>query len=57
MIMPNFMQIRALTLKKLGRTLLDMVKLRAGFLNVNYNKQACYRLGFIIYRCLLSYYS
>jgi hypothetical protein len=55
--MSNFMKIRALALKKLVRTLLDMVKLLACFLNVNHNKQACQKLGFIIYRYLLSYYA
>jgi len=46
MNMPNFMKIRALAVKKLMRALSDMVKLRARFLNVNHNKQACHKLGF-----------
>jgi len=56
MIVPNFMKMHALALNKLGRTLLDMMKLRSGFLNVNHNKQAFHKLSFNIYRCLLSFF-
>jgi hypothetical protein len=53
MMIPNFMKMRALALKELEMTLLDMVELLAGFLNANQNKQACHKFGFIIYMCLL----
>jgi hypothetical protein len=45
MIIPNFVRMHALALKELGMTLLDMVELRAGFLNVNENKQVATSSG------------